>query len=90
MAETTVTIESTLAALVEGKRYATLRDILITQREVLSAMLYAKGETGSPAGVLMTRNGVSRREPARPLPERELWFERVWKRYREEQALTSR
>ena len=30
MAETTVTIESTLAALVEGKRYATLRDILIT------------------------------------------------------------
>ena len=30
MAETTVTIESTLTALVEGKRYATLRDILIT------------------------------------------------------------
>ncbi|MBR6114388.1 MAG: magnesium transporter [Oscillospiraceae bacterium] len=30
MAETTVTIESTLAALVAGKRYATLRDILIT------------------------------------------------------------
>jgi magnesium transporter len=30
MAETTVTIESTLTALVEGKKYATLRDILIT------------------------------------------------------------
>ena len=30
MAETTVTIESTLTALVEGKRYATLRDILVT------------------------------------------------------------
>ncbi|MBR3016758.1 MAG: FAD-binding protein [Clostridia bacterium] len=63
-----------------------LRDILITQREVLSAMLYAKGEPETPPGVLMTRNGVSRREPARPLPERDLWFERVWKHYREEQA----
>ena len=30
MAETTVTIESTLAALVAGKKYTTLRDILIT------------------------------------------------------------
>ena len=30
MAETTVTIESTLTALVEGKKYATLRDILVT------------------------------------------------------------
>ena len=63
-----------------------LRDILITQREALSAMLYAKGEQETPPGVLMTRNGVSRREPARPLPERDLWFERVWKHYREEQA----
>ena len=67
-----------------------LRDILITQREVLSAMLFSKRETGCPPGVLMTRNGVSRREPARPLPERDLWFERVWKKYREEQTLTSR
>ena len=63
-----------------------LRDILITQREVLSAMLYAKREQGTPSGVLMTRNGVSLREPARPLPERDLWFERVWKKYREEQT----
>ena len=63
-----------------------LRDILITQREVLSAMLYAKREQGTPSGVLMTRNGVSCREPARPLPERDLWFERVWKKYREEQT----
>ena len=67
-----------------------LRDILITQREVLSAMLYAKGEQGTPPGVLMTRNGISRREPARPLPERDQWFERVWKKYREEQAVTNR
>ncbi len=63
-----------------------LRDILITQREVLSAMLFSKKETGCPLGVLMTRNGISRREPARPLPNRDLWFERVWKHYREEQA----
>ena len=56
----------------------------------LSAMLYAKGEQGTPPGVLMTRNGISRREPARPLPERDQWFERVWKKYREEQAVTNR
>ena len=30
MAETTVTLESTLSALIEGKKYATLRDILVT------------------------------------------------------------
>ena len=29
MAETTVTLESTLSALIEGKKYATLRDILL-------------------------------------------------------------
>ena len=61
-----------------------LRDILITQRAVLSAMLYAAREAGSPPGVLMTRGTESRREPARPMPERDLWFERVWKRCREE------
>ncbi len=59
-------------------------DLLITQREVLSAMLYAKREKGAPEGVLMTRNGLARREPARPMPDRDLWFERVWKRFREE------
>lgn len=30
MAETTITIESTLSALVEQKKYTTLRDILVT------------------------------------------------------------
>ena len=30
MAETTVTLESTLSALIEGKKYAALRDILVT------------------------------------------------------------
>ncbi len=70
-----------------------LKDMLITQKEILSAMLFAAREKGGSPGVLMTRNGVSRREPARPLPERDLWFERVWKKYREEQecfAVTSR
>ena len=61
-----------------------LRDVLLTQREVLSAMLYEAGEEGESAGVLMTYGGVSRREAARPLPERDLWFERVWKKFREE------
>ena len=63
------------------------KDILITQRAVLSAMLYAAEEQGSPSGVLMTYPEGSRREPARPLPERDLWFESVWKKCREEQAL---
>ena len=61
-----------------------LWDVLVTQREVLSAMLYAKREKGPPRGVLTTRNGLSVREPARPMPERDLWFESVWKKYREE------
>lgn len=61
-----------------------LRDILLTQREVLSAMLYALEEDAEAPGVLETAGGVSRRVPARPLPERDLWFESVWKKYREE------
>ena len=60
------------------------KDVLLTQREVLSAMLFAAREQGTPAGVLMTRRGHSSREPARPLPDRDLWFERVWKKFREQ------
>lgn len=60
-----------------------LRDLLLTQREVLSAMLHAI-EHDPAEGVLTTRSGVSERVPARPLPARELWFERAWHRYREE------
>ena len=63
-----------------------LRDVLRTQREVLSAMLFALEEAKDAPGVLMTADGVSRRVPARPMPERDLWFERVWKKYREEQV----
>lgn len=59
-----------------------LRDMMITQGQVLSAMLYSL--THEDAGVLMTRGGVSHRRAARPLPERDLWFERVWRRQREE------
>lgn len=42
-----------------------LRDLLLTQREVLSAMLYAI-EHDPAEGVLTTRGGVSGRVPARP------------------------
>ena len=59
-----------------------LRDMLLTQREVLSAMLYDLSNPGS--GVLETRKGVSLRRPARPIPRRELWFERAWRADREE------
>ena len=61
-----------------------LKDILLTQKAVLSAMLYAAQETGNPSGVLMTDGTETRRESARPMPERDLWFERVWKKCREE------
>ncbi|MGN0777826.1 MAG: FAD-binding protein [Aristaeellaceae bacterium] len=58
-----------------------LRDMMLTQRQVLSAMLTALDDD-TEQGVLITRNGVSQRCPARPLPERDLWFERVWHQYR--------
>lgn len=59
-----------------------LRDLMLTQREVLSAMLTGLEEE-TDEGVLTTRGGMSRREAARPLPERDLWFERVWQKFRE-------
>ena len=62
-----------------------LKDMLLTQKAVLSAMLCAAEEKGNPPGVLMTYGSESRREPTRPMPERDLWFERVWKKCREEQ-----
>lgn len=56
-----------------------LRDIMITQRQVLSAMLYSLNN--SEPGVLETSGGQSIRRPARPIPERDLWFESVWREY---------
>ncbi len=61
-----------------------LRDIVLTLRQVLSAMLYALHDT--EPGILETCQGQSSRRPAHPLPERDLWFERVWQRYRNEMA----
>ena len=61
-----------------------LRDLLVTQSRVLSAMLCSLAEEGEPEGVLMTDEKGSRRVPARPIPERDLWFETVWARYRAE------
>lgn len=55
-----------------------LRDILITQQQVLSAMKYAMSRAGE--GVLITCNGQSSLRAAHPLPTRDLWFERVWRR----------
>ena len=59
-----------------------LKDLLETQKAVLETMLYTLEH---PAlGVLETRpKGCSYREP-RPLPERNLWFESVWREYRGE------
>jgi succinate dehydrogenase/fumarate reductase flavoprotein subunit len=68
-------------------------DLLITQTEVLSAMIFAAKEWGSHGGamvkdtpmskdcsdrVVITANGESRFEPVRPIPECDDWFERDW------------
>ena len=55
-----------------------LRDLMVTQRAVLSAMLLDLD--GDAPGVVETLSGVSRRVPARPRPQRDLWFERVWQK----------
>ena len=60
-----------------------LRDLMITQRAVLSAMLL-DAENTSP-GIVETEGAQSRLTPARPMPERDLWFERVWKKQRNRQ-----
>ncbi len=62
-----------------------LKDLLLTQRAVLSAMLFAAEEQSNACGVLMTSAAESTRVPARPIPERDLWFENVWKKSREKQ-----
>lgn len=53
-----------------------LRDMMITQRQVISAMLFDLHHDS--VGVTETRLGVTNRRPAHPIPERELWFERVF------------
>ena len=57
-----------------------LKDALMTQREVLSAMLYAARCPGE--GVLYTEGGVSGFAAPRAAAGRELWFETVWRQYR--------
>lgn len=61
-----------------------LRDLMMTQQQVLSAMICS--ETAPGPGVLYTCGGRSAYRPARPIPRRDLWFERVWKQYREREA----
>lgn len=65
-----------------------LRDVMLTQRQVLSAMLHNLEQPGE--GVLETRRGQSEYRPARPIPERDLWFERVWRRAREESRINEK
>ena len=55
-----------------------LKDLCITQENVVSAMLMDMEGPGD--GVIYTSNGKSQLRPARPMPERDLWFERVWKK----------
>lgn len=64
----------------DGVSLERLRDVLFTQQSVLFAMLFALRDCGP--GVVETKDCVSRRIPARPLPERDLWFENVWRAYR--------
>ena len=61
-----------------------LADMMVTQKQVLSAMLYSL--THKDKGVMMTRDGISYRRAARPIPERDQWFERVWRTYREQEG----
>lgn len=57
-----------------------LNDMLLTQREVQSAMMERMAHPDEP-GVMLTKDGISNIIPARPIPNRELWFEKVWKGY---------
>lgn len=69
------------------ERRIRLRDMMTAQKEILCAMLYDLEHPGE--GVLETRNGVSARRQARPIPERDLWFERVWRAYRTQKEALS-
>ena len=55
MAETTVTLESTLSALIEGKKYAALRDILVTMNPADVAAVRAMGADGVLIGEALMR-----------------------------------
>ncbi len=61
-----------------------LADMMVTQTQVLSAMLYDL--THQENGVMMTRDGISYKRASRPIPERDQWFERVWRTYREQEG----
>lgn len=93
------------------------RDILLTQRAVLSAMEFAAAAWGSRGSALVTGGGgeegfcgnggegeqipgreyqviterkaggfLSFETPVRPLPQRDPWFENVWRAYKERKA----
>ena len=93
----TVTPKTNLPRLY--KRY----DTLLTQKSVLSAMLFAaenagsrgscivKGRPDTVAGaegnVILTQGNTSRSEPVRPLPAGGGWFETVWEEFNKSATL---
>ncbi len=58
-----------------------LQDMMTVQMYILDAMLFDLEQPGT--GILETDGRGTRRRQARPIPERELWFERVWRANRE-------
>ena len=58
-----------------------LQDMMTAQMYILDAMLFDLKQPGT--GILETDGRGTRRRQARPIPERELWFERVWRANRE-------
>lgn len=60
-----------------------LRDMMTAQARILDAMLFDIEHPDE--GVLETDDGGTRRRQARPIPERDLWFERVWRANREKE-----
>ena len=56
---------------------------MTAQARILDAMLFDIEHPDE--GVLETDDGGTRRRQARPIPERDLWFERVWRANREKE-----
>ena len=80
-------IKSTLKITLDELETATdlrLRDVLLTQGAVLTAMADPNPDPKKVQEVTFTENGFEVTErPVRPIPSDDAFFENVWRNYRE-------
>ena len=79
--------------LYAARRFGSRGSAFVTDEDFLSRNAKAENVVGRGVKIVVkkTENGIKTvEEPVKPIPERDLWFERVWNRYKSEKERSKR